>query len=56
MDICTGCGTFSKKAEKKHEWRNWRLENAKKSVYSTTVKDGDDYDHKFVIIIHSPSP
>ena len=24
--------------------------------YSSTVKDGDDYDYEFVIIIHSPSP
>ena len=48
--------TFSRKAEKKHKWRNWRLENAKRSIYSTTVQDGDDYDYEFVIIIHSPSP
>ena len=47
--------TFSRKAEK-HKWRNWRLENAKRSIYSTTVQDGDDYDHEFVILIHSPSP
>ena len=48
--------TFSRKAEKKHKWRNWRLENAKRSIYSTTVQDRDDYDYEFVIIIHSPSP
>ena len=48
--------TFSRKAEKKHKWRNWRLENAKRSIYSTTVQDRDDYDYEFVIVIHSPSP
>ena len=48
--------TFSRKAEKKHKWRNWRLENAKRSIYSTTVQDRHDYDYEFVIIIHSPSP
>ena len=48
--------TFSRKAEKKHKWRNWRLENAKRSIYSTTVQDGDDYDYELVFIIHSPSP
>ena len=31
--------TFSRKAEKKHKWRNWRLENAKRSIYSTTAQD-----------------
>ena len=48
--------TFSRKAETKHKWRNRRLENAKRSIYSTTVQDRDDYDYDFVIIIHSPSP
>ena len=48
--------TFSRKAEKKHKWRYWRLENAKRSIYSTTVQDRDDYGYEFVIIIHSPSP